>query len=285
MSSKEKNKILTWFSQKVRVVGMHPQSFEERWRIVVSRVQLVSIFLVFLLFFFGLFYALLFYTPLSYLLPNDFSKQSRNELLEHHNQVRKYEKVIAQQQQFIENFQQVILGEMDIDSVYMLKEDERTALPELDTNLQRAEILLSDQIERREEEQSKEGKKMLRDLFLLDPVEGEMSQNFHPERHLGVDVVTKKDASVFACLEGVIVHSGYEDKDGWTVIIQHPNEIISAYKHLKSVMKNAGDFVKTGEIIGVVGNSGERSTGPHLHFEIWSPNGSLNPNDYLSFGK
>jgi len=285
MNKKEKNKILTWFSQKVRVVGMHPQSFEERWRVVVSRVQLVSIFLVFLLFFFGLFYAVLFYTPLSYLLPNDFSRQSRSELLEHHNQVQKYEKVIAQQQHFIENFQDVILGEMDIDSVYMLKEEDRTALPELDTNLQRAEILLSDQMERREEEQSTEGKKMLRNLFLLDPVEGEISQNYHSERHLGVDVVTKKDASVFACLEGVVVHSGYEDKDGWTVIIKHPNEILSAYKHLKSVMKSAGDFVKTGEIIGVVGNSGERSTGPHLHFEIWSPNGPLNPNDYLSFGK
>ncbi len=275
----------SWFSKKIRLVGMHPETFEEHWRIVVSRFNLISLFFLLSIVAFGIFYLVVFYSPFSRLLPQQEEQDLRQELLEHHERVRDYEQTIAQQRNFIENFQKVILGELSIDSIFLIEDDFSTVTPNLDTTRQRAEMLLSEEVTQREIEIPSEQTNRVKELFLMDPIVGEISQSFHPERHKAVDIVAHKNASVFACLDGVVIHAGYDDADGWMVIIKHPNEILSVYKHLNKLSVQTGDFVRTGEVLGLLGSSGSRSTGPHLHFELWSPNGPLNPLDYLSFGK
>ncbi|HRG91008.1 MAG TPA: M23 family metallopeptidase, partial [Chitinophagales bacterium] len=69
----------------------------------------------------------------------------------------------------------------------------------------------------------------------------------------------------------------------YVITVQHANDLVSIYKHNSKLLKKTGAYIKAGEVIAVVGNTGELSTGPHLHFELWHKGRSLNPKDYIAF--
>ena len=116
------------------------------------------------------------------------------------------------------------------------------------------------------------------------PVKGTVSRSFNPSKnHMGVDVVTQKDEAIKACLNGTVVFSGWSPDEGNLIIIQHNENLISIYKHCSVLLKESGDTVREGDPIGIVGNSGETSTGPHLHFELWQRGLALNPQEFISF--
>ncbi|WP_417265172.1 M23 family metallopeptidase [Brumimicrobium sp.] len=285
MKKQEKKK--NWFKKSTRIVGMDPVTFEEWWRVKINRIQIISIFLLLavILFFFN--FAIFSYTPLGYLLPENIKNKNKQKVELAALKADQLERKINAQEKYISNLQKVILGEVSVDSIYNI---ENISSPEAiniisDTTTSEAEKELNKNIQQNAERQKKNQDKIFDHLFLFDPVVGEISQKFRLPNHPGVDVVTKKDAPIKACLNGVVLHSSYDDKDGHTIIISHENNIISVYKHAKTVYVKVGDQVSTGKAIGVVGNSGERSTGPHLHFELWSDIGPLNPIDYFSFGK
>ena len=62
----------------------------------------------------------------------------------------------------------------------------------------------------------------------------------------------------------------------------HPNNLISVYKHNSKVFVEAGQSVRTGDVISIIGNTGELTTGPHLHFELWLNGKSINPSEFIS---
>jgi murein DD-endopeptidase MepM/ murein hydrolase activator NlpD len=97
------------------------------------------------------------------------------------------------------------------------------------------------------------------------------------------DIVTKKDESIKSTLAGTVIYSGWTSESGYMIQIQHNNDIVSVYKHNSVVLKNEGERVNAGQVIAIVGNSGEITTGPHLHFEIWHKGTAIDPQDYISF--
>jgi murein DD-endopeptidase MepM/ murein hydrolase activator NlpD len=119
--------------------------------------------------------------------------------------------------------------------------------------------------------------------YFKSPVLGVVSDGFKKEEHLGVDVVTDKNESIKACLSGTVLYAGYTRKDGYIIILDHGNGYSSIYKHARKALKKTGDRVQLGDPIGIVGNTGENSTGPHLHFELWYEQAQVNPQDYLTF--
>src|SRR5690554_635205 len=285
---KEKKKKKNWFRQSTRIVGMDPVTFEEWWRIRINRTQIISIFLLLsmLLFFFS--FLIFSYTPLGYLLPENIKNRNKQNIELAISRVNNMERQINAQEKYIANLQKVILGETSIDSIYTINNavfSEEAKSIKVDTTISEVEQILDENIKKNISQLKKKQEKALDHLFLFDPVAGEISQKFRIPNHPGVDIVTKKDTPIKACLSGVVLHSSYDDQDGHTIILSHENEIISVYKHAKTVYVQVGDKVKTGKTIGVVGSTGERSTGPHLHFELWSDMGPLNPLDYFSFGK
>ena len=122
-------------------------------------------------------------------------------------------------------------------------------------------------------------------IYFGSPALGVVSQKFNLKNHPGIDVVTEKDMAVKACLAGTVVYAGYTRKDGHIVIIEHQNEYISIYKHNKRVLKKIGAKVQLGDPISIVGNTGENSDGPHLHFELWHDQTPVNPSEYMSFSR
>ncbi len=114
--------------------------------------------------------------------------------------------------------------------------------------------------------------------YFIKPVNGFISREFNSEKgHTGIDYVVKSGTSVFASASGYIVFADYTVRDGNMVIINHQYGYISVYKHCLTLLKKPRENVKQGELIALSGNSGETTTGPHLHFEIWKDGQPVNP--------
>lgn len=126
--------------------------------------------------------------------------------------------------------------------------------------------------------------KGLSDLVFFTPVKGLISESFNlSENHYGLDIVTKPDETIKSTLDGTIVFAGFSAEDGNIIQVQHSNNLTSIYKHNSSLLKKTGDRIKAGEAISVVGNTGEKSKGPHLHFELWFDGQPINPQDFVAF--
>lgn len=121
------------------------------------------------------------------------------------------------------------------------------------------------------------------DIFLLPPVLGyHIAQKFNLKgSHYGVDVVTKENEPVKAVANGTVILSNWTQETGYTIAVQHDGNMISVYKHNSVLLKKIGSFVQTGDILGIVGNTGELTSGPHLHFELWLKGNPVNPEYYI----
>lgn len=120
-------------------------------------------------------------------------------------------------------------------------------------------------------------------LNFFVPVRGELRRKFNMEKkHYGVDIVAAKEELVHAATDGFVVLAEYSDKDGHVLGVAHPDNIITFYKHNSRLLKKVGSAVVAGEPIAVIGNSGENSTGPHLHFEVWDRGHPVDPLDYYA---
>jgi murein DD-endopeptidase MepM/ murein hydrolase activator NlpD len=118
----------------------------------------------------------------------------------------------------------------------------------------------------------------------VSPLRGIVSDTFSAKnKHYGVDVVAPKGAVIKATQGGTVIVSTWSADTGHMLAVQHPNNIVSFYKHNSSLLKKQGDQVNAGEAIAIIGNSGELTDGPHLHFELWFHGQPVNPQRYMQF--
>ncbi len=127
-------------------------------------------------------------------------------------------------------------------------------------------------------------KQELHDAFFFSPLTGFISDHYDVKKgHYGVDIVTKTNEPVKCIADGTVLFSSWTQDGGYVIMIQHSANLISVYKHNAELYKKVGTFVNAGEIIALVGNSGELTNGPHLHFELWYNGNSLNPEEFVTF--
>ncbi|MFY0599193.1 MAG: M23 family metallopeptidase [Cyclobacteriaceae bacterium] len=124
-----------------------------------------------------------------------------------------------------------------------------------------------------------------RELYLFSPMGGGIiTDGFNPKvDHFGVDIVAKEGEPVISVSDGVVIFSSWTLDNGYVIGIQHKGNLISVYKHNSELLKNVGSFVSGGDIIAIIGNTGELTSGPHLHFELWHNGNSVNPEEYIAF--
>ncbi|MBI5663435.1 MULTISPECIES: M23 family metallopeptidase [Ignavibacterium] len=126
------------------------------------------------------------------------------------------------------------------------------------------------------------GGKQENQISFIKPTDGYLSQSFDPENgHLGIDFATKENNPIFASAGGFISFAGYTPEYGYVVIINHPDDFITRYMHCSVIVKKQGERIVQGEIIALAGNSGTRTTGTHLHFEIWYKGKPVDPEKFL----
>lgn len=121
-------------------------------------------------------------------------------------------------------------------------------------------------------------------MFFFPPMKGIISNKFgDKEEHFGVDVLGGEGTRVSSILDGTVVLAEWTVETGYVIEVQHDNQIVSLYKHNAKLLKRVGQRVSAGEAIAIIGNSGELTTGTHLHFELWYSGVPLNPENYISF--
>lgn len=118
--------------------------------------------------------------------------------------------------------------------------------------------------------------------YLIRPVTGYISRDFNTDKgHFGMDFVVKTGTPVVSAANGYVVFSGYTIKDGYMIMIAHPDDLVTIYKHCSLLLKKERDRVLQGELIALSGNTGEITTGPHLHFEVWKDGRPVDPKKFF----
>ena len=116
------------------------------------------------------------------------------------------------------------------------------------------------------------------------PLKGNITAKFSTaQKHFGIDIVASANEGIKSALDGTVIMSNFTSETGYVIGVQHSNNLVTFYKHNSALLKSVGDYVKAGEVIAIIGNSGEFSSGPHLHFELWYNGTPVNPTDYINF--
>ncbi len=122
------------------------------------------------------------------------------------------------------------------------------------------------------------------EVVFFAPVVGTLTDGYSPKsKHFAVDIAVEMNTPVKSVADGTVIFAEWTATTGHVIIIEHNGGFISVYKHNTSLHKEQSDFVKSGEVIASAGNTGELSTGPHLHFELWSGGYPVNPTYYIDF--
>ncbi len=124
----------------------------------------------------------------------------------------------------------------------------------------------------------------IKSFLFFPPLKGTITNRFDPiTKHYGIDIVSNPNEAIKATLDGTVVISNFTSETGYVIGIQHSNNLFSLYKHNSALLKKVGDFVKAGDAIAIIGNSGELSQGPHLHFELWFNGTPIDPKQFVAF--
>ncbi len=133
-------------------------------------------------------------------------------------------------------------------------------------------------------ESTSQKKSSIGSVLFFTPLKGIITNLFDPaQKHFGVDIVAKQNEAVKTVLDGTVILSNWTLETGYVIGIQHSQNLLSLYKHNSAILKKVGDYVRAGEPIAIVGETGELITGPHLHFELWSDGSAVDPKEYITF--
>ncbi|MBE6239248.1 MAG: M23 family metallopeptidase [Bacteroidales bacterium] len=230
-------------------------------------------------------YSIIAFTPVRTFIPGYPDARSKRAAIQNAITIDSLENVIFRWELYSENLRRAVEGEepVKIDSLIKAK----NAATELDMEaIARQDSLLREQV--KEEEKFGISGRTQRDLpieglHFFTPVTGVISQGYDPAVHPYIDIAAPEGSVVKATLDGTVIFAGWSDEAGHTIQIQHEGDIVSIYKHNEKLLKKAGDKVTAGSPIALVGNTGELTTGDHLHFELWHKGQTVDPTLYIKF--
>ena len=297
MAKKKKNKE-NWVARlrnKYRLVIMNDSTFEEKLSFRLSRLNVfvvlgtIAIILVFLTTY------IIAFTPLREYIPGYARVDVQKQLYDLQMKTDSMQQIFHSNDLYLKNITSIMNGgtpvdmnapnlteannsKKDFNNVSLDKSESETKLRKEVENMSKEylAVLKSDM--------SPSQTTSLKSLFFFTPVKGVLTNLFNiSEKHYGVDIVAPKDEAIKAVLEGTVIFSQWTLENGWIIALQHSQNIISIYKHNSTLLKKEGSIVKAGDPIAIIGNSGENTTGTHLHFELWFNGIPVNPKEYISF--
>ncbi len=260
-------------SENLRFVVMNEDTFKEKYSFSLNLRNIYILLSSIIVILFLLMFLLISYTPIKHLVPGYGDIENNTYILKLNRYIDNLEAQMKTQEQYNKSLRKIILGN---DTSYMENG--------LDKDLIRQEISGKKNI--KEKHAINISKKIFNDLQFITPLSGKINKMIEVNSgHYGVDIAGIKDSPIKAVMRGVVIFSDWSTETGNTIIIQHPNGMISVYKHNSSLFKEIGDFVESGEVIGVIGNTGTLTDGPHLHFELWKNGLPLDPLNYIDIQK
>lgn len=271
---------------KYRLVVLNEDTFEEKVSFKLSRMNVFVVGTLSAMALIALTILLVAFTSLREYIPGYASTDLRRQAVELLEVTDSLSRVIDYNDRYVERIRGVLSGqyapsEIEIDSInlpFVLDTTTIELSPIREDSLLRAQVALEDRYN------LFENNKAAFDTALFSPLSGMITQAFDPEiKHYAIDITAVQDAPVKSIAAGTVVFSEWTSDTGYVIMVQHKNGMLSVYKHNGSLLKNQGDAVLAGEVIAAVGDTGEFSTGPHLHFELWENDRPVNPLNYIDF--
>ncbi len=292
-AKKDKKHWIRKLRNKYRLVILNDETYEERFTFRLSRlnvfisVGITAIILIVLTIF------LIAFTPLREYIPGytDVTLSRRvNMLLQKTDSL---ERVTAQKNIYVQHIKSIIDGEeifadslnetvlekpIDPETITYTRSIEDSLLREEYLTETAYDLYYNENADRALAQANRSN------FTFFTPLKGIITSEFDLlTQHYGIDIVSKKDEAVKATLDGTVLFSDWTVETGHVIAIQHQGNFISVYKHNSVLLKKQGNFVKAGEAIAIVGESGEMSTGAHLHFELWYNGTPVDPIEYVAF--
>ncbi len=271
---------------KYRLVILNENTFEEKISFKLSRLNVfvTGSLLIFALIAFTT--VLIAFTPLREYIPGYSSTKLKRQATELTYKTDSLVTVLNYTNKYLDNIRMVLNGDIANNQVNRdsLFEQFKLDPSSIDLTPIREDSLLREQVAMEDKYSLFERDIKDVNLILFPPVGGTITQEYNPQKkHYAVDVVAVTNTPVKAVADGMVIFSEWTADTGYVIILEHKDGLLSVYKHNGSLNKHQGEMVRAGEVIASVGNTGELTTGPHLHFELWNNGGPVNPLDFIDF--
>ncbi len=281
-----KKKLTKKLLHKYRLVVLNEDTFEERFAMKLTRLNVFvfgSLFALLLIGFTTIFIA---FTPIREYIPGYTSPTLQKQAIVLERKTDSLLSVTKMNERYMKSIKDVLSGEAPLeeinkDSIYAelaAEVDPQTLNPS------RADSILREKVDNEDKYNLFESARSVKNFVFFPPVKGTVSAGFNLEaQHYAVDIVVPKNTPIKAAADGRVVLASWTSDSGYVIIIDHGNQLLSVYKHNSSLTKEQGDFVKAREVIAISGSSGALSTGPHLHFELWNDGDPIDPTAFIDF--
>ncbi len=277
---------------KYRLVILNETDFEEKASISIKLLNVLAFFSVIFITMFFIFYLLFGFTPMKAFLPVTGYSAEQKKVARMAYKVDSLKHVVNRRESYLSNIKSILTGEVGDSARPKREQSKDLKVKSEEINLQDTSSVDSVFKERFRSQDpyrlslssSQSTSDNLAKYAFFPPLKGMITSEYNEGLgHYAVDVVGPKDIGIKAVLSGTVIFSEWSASTGYVIMIQHPNNIVSVYKHNSQLLKKVGKFVEAGEVIAIIGESGELSTGPHLHFELWHNGNPINPQKYIAF--
>lgn len=287
MTNKQKNKkFAKKLLHKYRLIILNEDTFEERFAIKLTRLNVFVLMSISTIFLIAATTILIAFTPLREYIPGYSSTSLKKKATQLSYKTDSLQQVISMNAQYFESIKRVLKGDV---STVDFNKDSIIKAAEMDVyvinlNPSKEDSILREKVDKEDKYNLFESATSKVNFVLFPPVNGTISEGYSvQDKHYAIDIVVAKDTPVKATSDGTVILAEWTTQTGYVVIIEHGNGLISVYKHNASLTIEQGDLVKSGEVIAISGNTGELTTGPHLHFELWSDGYPIDPTTFIDF--
>ena len=279
-----KKSLISKLLTKYRLVLLNDSTYEEKTSFKISRLNVFSVLFALMFIVVLTTSGILFFTPVREYIPgySSTSLQKQANLLSY--KTDSLRQIVFLNDQYINSLKKVLTGDLE---TIEYKPDSVVYKDAMDIQIieKSKEDSILRQLVNNEDKYNLENINKNKDFYLLSaPINGAVSQNYSiADDHLAIDISVDIGTPVKAVSNGRVILSEWTTQTGYVLIIDHGNDLISVYKHNSKLLKSQGEIVKQDEIIALSGNSGVLTSGPHLHFELWSEGFSIDPNTLINF--
>ena len=272
--------------ERFRVSLVNDITHKQLWFIKFTRSSLLITIVSIIIAVMACLFALIAFTPLKSLIPGVPDAHSQRTAVQNAIRIDSLERVILRWDFYAENLKRVVNGEdpVKIDSIIKSHIANNDSVANIQT-IHRSDSLLRKTVNEADRMgmTSRDIVMPIEGMHFFAPLKGVVSQGFDRAIHPYIDITAPANSVVTSVLDGTVISAGWGDEYGYTILIQHPNNIISVYKHNQKLLKKQGDHVSAGATIALVGNTGSITTGEHLHFELWYKGNAVDPTKYINF--
>ncbi len=284
-NKKKPSKLKQKLTDKYRLVVLNEDTFQERFSLKLSRLNVFVFGGIFSVLLITLTTFLIAFTSLKEYIPGYSSTKLKKDASRLTYKADSLRIRLAVLEKFTQAIRPVLTGDVQPDAIDSIRNEvDKTTIDYKKLDATPQDLQFREQIEQKDRYALAAGNSNKAKIVFFAPITGNVTQSFNAaNKHFAIDIVAKTGTPVKAIADGTVILSGWTAETGYIITVQHANNYISVYKHNGQLLKQQGDFVKSGEVIASVGSTGELTTGPHLHFELWNNGYPVNPTSYINF--